>query len=165
MRAPPPFPVRKAAFDAVGGFNASYSLPGQLGVGFDHELIGRLWLAGYTAAVACPSRATHFRNGCGGKGTAADPAARRAQTRRNQRLYTAEFAPHAARIEAAVARAQRALVRDEGLLTKLRGVLRGCIDCEPQAGDADSLQALQSRSLGFAEACPTADPKSIHFEA
>ena len=43
MRAPPSFPVRKAAFDAVGGFNASYSLPGQLGVGFDHELVGRLW--------------------------------------------------------------------------------------------------------------------------
>ena len=46
-----PIIVRRVALDEVGGFNTSYSKPGQLGIGFDHEFIGRLWQAGWQSAV------------------------------------------------------------------------------------------------------------------
>merc|ERR1712087_653600 len=155
-----PVVVRKSAFDELGGFNTSYSEPGQLGIGFDHELIGRLWLAGWQAAVMCPSRATAFRNGCGGKGSAVDLLKRKAQMAANRAKYTQQFQSRAAEIEQAVSNAQESLMFNATLLGKLSKVVRNCIDCE--AG-GDSLSALKERSLGFAEACPTADAKDIVY--
>ena len=58
----------------LGGFNLSYSPPGQPAIGFDAEFTARAWLAGYYAGLLCPSNLTAFRNGCGGKGTASSAA-------------------------------------------------------------------------------------------
>lgn len=158
-----PIVMRRRAFEHLSGFNTSYSLPGQLGIGFDHELIGRLWQAGWQAAVLCPSRATVFRNGCGGKGSAANLSARNTQMERNRVLYHHQFAAHADRIEHLVANAQQSLEANQSLLTQLHGTVRGCIDCE--AG-GDELQALKHRALGFEDAssCETANPARITYE-
>ena len=158
-----PIVMRRRAFEELGGFNMSYSQPGQVGIGFDHELVGRLWQVGWQAAVVCPSRATVFRNGCGGKGSAANLSARNAQMVRNRALYHQQFARHAERIEDLVAQAQRSLQDDVALLAQLRRTVRGCIDCE--AG-GEELRALKHRALGFEDAssCRTADPRKIAYE-
>lgn len=158
-----PIVVRRRAFDQLGGFNTSYSLPGQVGIGFDHELIGRLWQAGWQAAVICPSRATVFRNGCGGKASAANLSARNAQMERNRALYHHQFAAHADRVEHLVANAQQSLEANQPLLAQLRGTVHGCIDCEV---GGDELDALKHRALGFEDtvSCETADPAQITYE-
>ena len=158
-----PIVMRRRAFEELGGFNMSYSLPGQAGIGFDHELVSRLWQVGWQAAVVCPSRATVFRNGCGGKSSAANLSARNAQLVRNRALYRQQFAKHAEGIDRLVAQAQRSLEGDEALLAQLRRTVRGCIDCE--AG-GEELRALKHRALGFADAsyCRTADPRKITYE-
>jgi hypothetical protein len=158
-----PIVMRRVAFDEVGGFNTSYSKPGQLGIGFDHEITGRLWQAGWQAAVVCPSRVTAFRNGCGGKGSATNLSGRATQTVRNRGMYRQQFEAHAERIEGMVARAQDSLEGDKQLLAQLRTTVHGCVDCEGSGAD---LQALKHRSLGFEDssACPTADATKIAYE-
>ena len=155
--------MRRLAFDQLGGFNTSYSPPGQPGIGFDHEFIGRLWQAGWHSAVLCPSRATVFRNGCGGKGSATNLSARNTQMVRNRALYHQQFESHAQRIESMVEHAQQSLESSSHLLAHLRRVLHDCIDCE--AG-GDDLQALKHLALGFddVDACQTADPNKITYE-
>ena len=38
-----PIVVRRQAFQQLGGFNVSYSRPGQMGIGFDFEFTTKLW--------------------------------------------------------------------------------------------------------------------------
>lgn len=158
-----PIIVRRVAFDEVGGFNTSYSKAGQLGIGFDHEFIGRLWQAGWQSAVMCPSRVTAFRNGCGGKGSATNLSARAAQMLRNRDIYRQQFEAHAEKIEGMVTSAQESLIGDKQLLAQLGAVVNRCVDCE---GSGDDLDALKYRSLGFDDtsACPTADVTKIVYE-
>lgn len=158
-----PIIVRRVALDEVGGFNTSYSKPGQLGIGFDHEFIGRLWQAGWQSAVMCPSRVTAFRNGCGGKGSATNISARVAQMLRNRDMYRQQFEAHAEKIEGMVARAQESLMGDKQLLAQLGAVVNRCVNCE---GSGDDLHALKYRSLGFDDtsACPTADVTKLAYE-
>lgn len=61
-----------------------------------------------------------------------------------------------------MALAQRGLARNVTLLERLGRLVRGCIDCE-EGGDA--LPALKTRSLGFADACPTANAARAEYEA
>jgi hypothetical protein len=86
--------VRRKLFLHIGGFNLSYSRPGELGIGFDAELTGRVIASGEHAALVCPSRKTFFRNGCGGKATTAtrDKMRRRfLATLNNERMFTMQF--------------------------------------------------------------------------
>ena len=181
-----PVVVRRDVFKRLGGFNTSYSPRGQMGIGFDHELIGRIWREGLEAAVVCPSPATVFRNGCGGKGTAARVEQRKRIQHTNQRLYTAQFMPHALEVETAVAAAQTRLLRDRRRLRMLRHVFPDCVDCEAGAAAAAAVLAAASAaalagrgpppmmnawwvanlSLGFDKehACPTANITRITFE-
>ena len=89
-----PIVVRRRLFLHLGGFNLSYSRPGELGIGFDAELTGRVIASGEHAALVCPSRKTFFRNGCGGKGTTAtrDKMRRRILAAlANERMLTMQF--------------------------------------------------------------------------
>jgi hypothetical protein len=98
-----PIVVRASAFRALGGFNLSDSPRGAPGMGFDAEFVARLWLSGWQAAVACPSRRTALRNGCGrlagaaagGNGSQAGSLGGRAEKNRmgnrNLALYQRQF--------------------------------------------------------------------------
>lgn len=153
-----PIVVRKRAFDAVGGFNESYSRPGQMGIGFDHELTTRLWTRGWHSAVLCPSRSTAFRNGCGGKGSAVNMTLRKQLAEANRMRYLTQFTALVEPIEAAVRKAQSRLLKSPKLLEQLRHALPNCVDCERAP--------LVKRSLGFGDrqSCPMAHMKMIQYE-
>ena len=57
---------RRAAYQALGGFNLAYSRPGEVGMLVDHELSLRAWLAGHQVALYGP---VPFRRYVGGQGT------------------------------------------------------------------------------------------------
>ena len=42
-----PYFIRKKYFDEIGGWDFSISKPGEMGMGFDHELCYRMWLNDY----------------------------------------------------------------------------------------------------------------------
>ena len=42
-----PYFIRKKYFDEIGGWDFNLSKPGEMGMGFDHELCYRMWLNGY----------------------------------------------------------------------------------------------------------------------
>jgi hypothetical protein len=133
-----PIIVRTAAFVQAGQFNTSYSRPGEPGIGFDFELVTRLWKLGHEAAVTCPSAKTAFRNGCGGKMSLKDgPEARNTAEIRNIGLYLQQFEQHAVAIERRAAAWQRSLEANVTLLAELRRLLPGCVDCaEVPTGEA-----------------------------
>ena len=57
-----PIVMRRSAFVALGGWNESYSLPGEPGLGMESELVARLWINGWSAGVACPTARALWRN-------------------------------------------------------------------------------------------------------
>jgi glycosyltransferase involved in cell wall biosynthesis len=42
-----PYFIRKKYFDEIGGWDFNLSKPGEMGMGFDHELCYRMWLNGF----------------------------------------------------------------------------------------------------------------------
>lgn len=132
--------VKRAVFEALGGFSTSYSRPGRLGVGFDADFTARVWASGYQAGLACPSALTAFRNGCGGKATASS-AARRAERREaaelNEHRFVREYRSGGRPIEARTAHAQQQLTSNATLADSLRSLFP-CIKCSALR-DADDL--------------------------
>jgi glycosyltransferase involved in cell wall biosynthesis len=49
-----PFFVRKKYFDEIGGWDFKISKPGEMGMGFDHELGYRMWNSGYRVGHYVP---------------------------------------------------------------------------------------------------------------
>jgi len=134
-----PLIVKRAAFEGLGGFNTSYSQPGNLGIGFDNEFTARVWVSGRMAALACPSALTAFRNGCGGKGTTANMRQRVKRWRRakqNEDAFSKEYLSRSARIEAQAAAAQGLLSANSTLVRSLRLLFPGCISCSTARWDA-----------------------------
>ena len=112
-----PLVVRAGAFAAVGGFDSNYSREGAPGLGFDAEFTARLWAQGYAAAVVCTSNATHFRNGCGGKGSMHSrerELERQTTGKANMRRFSTDYETVIPTIETHVRDAQRALRADLG---------------------------------------------------
>jgi hypothetical protein len=142
-----PLVIRRHTFASLGGFNESYSREGQAAIGYDAELTARVWASGMQAALACPSRLTAFRNGCGGKATLSTPtksALRSRAQKVNEALYHRQFLAVHHVIERSASEAQTAMQGDVQKMGALRALLPGCIDCNA-ANDVDA-------SLGFAEA-------------
>lgn len=121
-----PIVMRRSAFEALGGWNESYSLPGEPGLGMESELVARLWINGWSAAVACPTSQTLWRNSCGGAGTRRTRAARHVRlmrTLRTSRLVSKHLAANAARIEKLVWSHNHELLVGEGAVER-RSILR-----------------------------------------
>jgi len=73
-----PVLYRAAAFQQVGGFNLSYSGPGEPGIGFETEISLRLWLRGWQSAIM---DCGEFQRGIGGHGTLSSEGKRQLRKR------------------------------------------------------------------------------------
>ena len=132
-----PIVVRRRLFLSLGGFNVSYSKPGELGIGFDGELTGRVIAAGQHAALVCPSRGTYFRNGCGGKGTTSTRAKQKLRLglmSANEHMLTQQFQAHDASLLARVRDAQSMLSSSESALLALAQLFPNCSKCSSGRG-------------------------------
>ena len=135
-----PIVVRRRLFLEMGGFNQSYSKKGELGIGFDAELTARVVESGADAALVCPSRATYFRNGCGGKATTATTQRQRQRLgvmARNERLFTEQFQANEPQLLAKLLAAQSALSSNASALLALTRLFPNCSKCSAR-GDKDS---------------------------
>ena len=131
-----PLVVRRRLFLAIGGFNTSYSKPGQLGIGFDGELTARAWGADAQAALVCPSRATYFRNGCGGKSTTASREKMQIRLRAmaaNERLFVEQFRAESRTLLERVKAAQTALAASAPTQRELEHLFPNCSRCSDEA--------------------------------
>ena len=132
-----PIVVRRRLFLGLGGFNVSYSKPGELGIGFDGELTGRVIAAGQHAALVCPSRGTYFRNGCGGKGTTSTRAKQKLRLglmNANEHMFTEQFQADEPSLLAKVRDAQSMLSSSKATLDALAKLFPNCSRCSSGKG-------------------------------
>ena len=132
-----PIVVRRKLFLHIGGFNLSYSRPGELGIGFDAELTGRVIASGEHAALVCPSRKTFFRNGCGGKATTAtrDKMRRRfLATLTNERMFTMQFQADEPQLLERVRSAQSMFLANASIQRTLARLFPSCSKCSSGQG-------------------------------
>lgn len=63
-----PYFIRKSAFQAVGGWDFSFSEPGNPGMGYDHELGFRMWSCGFQTGLYYAPQFDSTLNELAGKG-------------------------------------------------------------------------------------------------
>ena len=132
-----PLVIRQKIFRKLGGFNDSYSEPGKLGIGYDGELTARAVLSGHYAALVCPSRATYFRNGCGGKATTKTNAKQRERViagHVNEARFMRHFKASEKIVLAKVREAQVALFQNRSIQLALARLFPNCSRCSASRG-------------------------------
>jgi glycosyltransferase involved in cell wall biosynthesis len=95
-----PYFIRKLAYERIGGWDHSFSEPGEPGIGFDDELCLRAWLAGYQVAYRfVPFKGPPGHYALDG-GTVLFSGARRIEnSERNIATVWRTYGPHAERID------------------------------------------------------------------
>ncbi len=103
-----PYFVRKQHYEALGGWDYSFSRAGEPGICFDSELCLRAWLSGYQVGYSfVPFKGPPGHYSLDGGTMLFSAAARRANQVRNQEAIYARYAAHAERIEQRVREATR----------------------------------------------------------
>jgi hypothetical protein len=105
-----PYFIRREAFEKLGGWDHSFSEPGEPGIGFDNELCLRAWMAGYQVAYSfVPFKGPPGHYAVDG-GTALFSGELRARNSEcNSATIFRRYGPHARRIDQLVAAANAAL--------------------------------------------------------
>jgi hypothetical protein len=95
-----PYFVRKHAYEALGGWDLTFSTPGEPGICFDSELCLRAWLHGYQVGYAfVPFKGPPGQYALDGGTMLFSRGARRRNQVRNQRTIYARYQRHAERID------------------------------------------------------------------
>lgn len=101
-----PFFVRRKAYEALGGWDFSYSKVGEPGICFDNELCLRAWMNGYKVGYQfVPFKGSAGQYPCDGGTVLFSGTKRRINMRRNQRATAKKYASHIAYLEKLVAEA------------------------------------------------------------
>ena len=93
-----PYYVRAACYESCGGFDLSFSAPGQAGVGFDEEFGLRAWLngwqVGYLHQPFKTGIAGEYEQFAGGTGMYGDPSERTTHDVDNKRKIATTYGKH-----------------------------------------------------------------------
>jgi hypothetical protein len=105
-----PFFIRKRSYEALGGWDHSFSRVGEPGICFDNELCLRAWVGGYQVGYRfVPFKGPPGHYALDGGTILFSGTARRRNQLRNQRAIFEMYASHAQRIDALVDAANRSL--------------------------------------------------------
>ena len=112
-----PYYVRSSCYADCGGFDTSYSEPGQAGVGFDEEFAFRAWLHGWQVGYLHQPFKTGESGkpnwGAGGTFLYGEPSERLSHAIDNKRKIAVTYGPHYDRILRAVTDSNEALSTEQ----------------------------------------------------
>jgi glycosyltransferase involved in cell wall biosynthesis len=112
-----PYYVRSSCYADCGGFDTSYSEPGQAGVGFDEEFAFRAWLHGWQVGYLHQPFKTgepgKYNWGAGGSFLYGEPSERLSHDIDNKRKIAVTYGPHYDRIVRAVTDSNAALSTEQ----------------------------------------------------
>jgi glycosyltransferase involved in cell wall biosynthesis len=104
-----PYFIRRAAYRHLGGWDHTFSAPGEPGIGFDNELCLRAWIGGYQVAYSfVPFKGPPGHYAVDG-GTALFSELRARNSERNSATIFHRYGPYAKRIDRLVAAANAEL--------------------------------------------------------
>lgn len=105
-----PYFVRKRCYEALGGWDPSFSGVGEPGICFDNEFCLRAWMGGYQVGYRfVPFKGPPGNYSLDGGTVLFSGTTRRRNQLRNQRAIFEQYAPHSVRIDALVEAANRGL--------------------------------------------------------
>jgi len=107
-----PYFIRRSAYQALGGWDYSFSRPGEPGICFDNELCLRAWCQGYQVGYSfIPFKGPAGHYSLDGGTVLFDGATRRTNQMRNQRKIFDMYSGDTERLDTLVAEANRSLNR------------------------------------------------------
>lgn len=109
-----PFFIRRSAYEALGGWDFSFSGAGEPGICFDNELCLRAWMNGYKVGYEfVPFKGPAQEYACEGGTVLFSGTRRRLNMRRNQRAIARRYADSLGKLETLVDEANRSYDRSQ----------------------------------------------------
>jgi glycosyltransferase involved in cell wall biosynthesis len=101
-----PYFIRRRAYESMGGWDLSFSAPGEPGIGFDTELCLRAWMAGHQVAYSfVPFKGPAGHYAADGGTVLFSPEARVGNSVRNSDTIFRRYGPHIDHIDELVEKA------------------------------------------------------------